>query len=69
MNKSICFIKLFSHVAILSFTLIIILASPTHLLYSQAQPITNQITKDNQKLMFDSDSKPYGISYAEWTSK
>jgi len=69
MNKSMCFIKLFSHVAILSFTLIIILASPTHLLYSQAQPITNQITKDNQKLMFDSDSKPYGISYAEWTSK
>lgn len=72
MNDSKYFINLFSNFVILSFTLLFILAS-SNLLYSQAQLNTNNIkednTKDNQKFMFDSQSKPYGISYAEWTSK
>ena len=72
MNDSKYFINLFSNFVILSFTLLFILAS-SNLLYSQAQLITNNIkednTKDNQKFIFDSQSKPYGISYAEWTSK
>ena len=68
MNESKYFINLFSNFVILSFTLLFIFASSTNLLYSQAQSITNNITenntKDNQKFMFDSESKPYGISYA-----
>ena len=62
--------NLFSNFLILSLTLLIILASSsTNLLFSQAQSITNNITKDNQKFVFDSESKPYGISYSNWTSK
>jgi hypothetical protein len=69
-DESKCFVNSFSNVIILSFTLQIIFASSsTNLIYSQTQPITNYITKDNQKFIFDSESKPYGIPYAEWTSK
>ncbi|HEX5519816.1 MAG TPA: hypothetical protein VFX18_05195 [Candidatus Nitrosocosmicus sp.] len=74
MKKSKYSIILFSIFVLLSLTLIIVFASSsTNLLFSQAQSITNNITenntKDNQKFVFDSDSKPSGISYAEWTSK
>jgi hypothetical protein len=51
----------------------LILLFSTNLLYSLAQPITKNITennaKDNQKFVFDSKSKPYGISYANWTTQ
>jgi hypothetical protein len=70
MKESKYFMNLFSNFVLLSFTLLFILSSSSiNHLYSQAQSITNNITKDNQKFVFDSESKPYGISYTEWTSK
>src|SRR4051794_17086404 len=69
MNGSKYFIGLFSNFVILSFTLLIIFASSANLLYSQAQSITNNITKDTQKFVFVSESKLYGISYSSWTRK
>jgi hypothetical protein len=70
MNKSKYSNSRFFNFVMLSLTLLIIFASSsTNLFYSQAQSITNNTTKDNQKFVFDSESKPYGISYSKWTSK
>ncbi|MGN6347010.1 MAG: hypothetical protein ACTHME_04835 [Candidatus Nitrosocosmicus sp.] len=74
MNESKYSINLFSNFVILSLTLLIMFASSsTNILSSQAQSITNNVTENNtennQKFVFDSESKPYGIPYAEWTSK
>jgi hypothetical protein len=74
MKKSKYSIILFSSFVLLSLTLLFVFASSsTNILFSQTQSITHNITenntKDNQKFVFDSESKPYGISYAEWASK